>query len=83
VLYATGRVPNANGIGLEAAGVAVNAAGAIQVNEQYQTSVPSIYALGDVTARLQLTPGGAGRGHGGGGRTLRPGSRQEAAQHEL
>jgi glutathione reductase (NADPH) len=56
VLYATGRVPNANGIGLEAAGVAVNAAGAIQVNEQYQTSVPSIYALGDVTARLQLTP---------------------------
>jgi glutathione reductase (NADPH) len=56
VLYATGRVPNANGIGLEAAGVAVNAAGAIQVNDQYQTSVPSIYALGDVTARLQLTP---------------------------
>jgi glutathione reductase (NADPH) len=56
VLYATGRVPNANGIGLEAAGVAVNAAGAIQVNDRYQTSVPSIYALGDVTARLQLTP---------------------------
>ncbi|MCZ8285640.1 MAG: FAD-dependent oxidoreductase, partial [Bacteroidia bacterium] len=56
VLYATGRVANANGIGLEAAGVAVNAAGAIQVNDQYQTSVPSIYALGDVTARLQLTP---------------------------
>lgn len=56
VLYATGRVPNANGIGLEAAGVAVNAAGAIQVNAHYQTSVPSIYALGDVTARMQLTP---------------------------
>jgi glutathione reductase (NADPH) len=56
VLYATGRVPNANGIGLEAVGVAVNAAGAIQVNDRYQTSVPSIYALGDVTARMQLTP---------------------------
>ena len=56
VLYATGRIPNANGIGLEAAGVAVNAAGAIQVNAHYQTSVPSIYALGDVTARMQLTP---------------------------
>jgi glutathione reductase (NADPH) len=56
VLYATGRVANANGIGLEAVGVAVNAAGAIQVNDQYQTSVPSIYALGDVTARMQLTP---------------------------
>ncbi|MGH6637919.1 MAG: FAD-dependent oxidoreductase, partial [Polaromonas sp.] len=44
------------GIGLEALGVAVNDVGAIQVNERYQTSVPSIYALGDVTARLQLTP---------------------------
>jgi glutathione reductase (NADPH) len=56
VLYATGRIPNASGLGLEAAGVAVNAAGAIKVDEQYQTSVPSIYALGDVTARVQLTP---------------------------
>jgi glutathione reductase (NADPH) len=56
VLYATGRIANANGLGLEAAGVAVNAAGAIKVNEHYRTSVPSIYALGDVTARVQLTP---------------------------
>lgn len=56
VLYATGRAPNASGIGLEAVGVAVNEVGAIQVNAHYQTSVPSIYALGDVTARLQLTP---------------------------
>ena len=56
VLYATGRIPNSNGLGLETAGVAVNAAGAIKVDEQYQTSVPSIYALGDVTARVQLTP---------------------------
>ena len=56
VLYATGRIPNANGLGLETTGVAVNAAGAIKVDEHYQTSVPSIYALGDVTARVQLTP---------------------------
>ena len=56
VLYATGRVPMVEGLGLAAAGVAQNAAGAIEVNAQYQTSVPSIYALGDVTARLQLTP---------------------------
>ncbi|MBT9476518.1 glutathione-disulfide reductase [Polaromonas sp.] len=56
VLYATGRVPLVAGLGLEAVGVAQNEAGAIQVNAQYQTSVPSIYALGDVTARLQLTP---------------------------
>ena len=56
VLYATGRVPLVKGLGLEAAGVRQNAAGAIEVNAQYQTSVPSIYAVGDVTARMQLTP---------------------------
>ncbi|MCX7256331.1 MAG: glutathione-disulfide reductase [Polaromonas sp.] len=56
VLYATGRVPLTDGLGLEAVGVQQNAAGAIKVNAQYQTSVPSIYAVGDVTARVQLTP---------------------------
>ncbi|MBI2728183.1 MAG: glutathione-disulfide reductase [Polaromonas sp.] len=56
VLYATGRVPNASGLGLEAVGVEVNAQGAIKVDAHYQSSVPSIYALGDVTARVQLTP---------------------------
>jgi len=56
VLFATGRTPLVNGLGLEAAGVKQNAAGAIEVNERYQTSVPSIYAVGDVTARVQLTP---------------------------
>lgn len=56
VLYATGRVPNASGLGLDAAGVALDAKGAIKVNAHYQTSVPSVYALGDVTARVQLTP---------------------------
>ena len=56
VLYATGRVPNTERLGLAAANVAVRKDGAILVNESYQTTVPSIYALGDVTARLQLTP---------------------------
>ena len=56
VLYAIGRVPNVQGLGLEAAGVAQGKDGAIKVNAHYQTSVPSIYALGDVTARIQLTP---------------------------
>jgi glutathione reductase (NADPH) len=56
VLYATGRVPNVKGIGLEALGVAQKTDGAIQVNTHYQTSVPNIYAVGDVTARVQLTP---------------------------
>jgi glutathione reductase (NADPH) len=55
-LYATGRVPNVQGLGLEAVGVATGAQGAIVVNEHYQTGVPSIYALGDVTARVALTP---------------------------
>ena len=56
VLYATGRIANASGLGLGAVGVEVNAAGAIKINEQYQTSVSHIYAVGDVTARMQLTP---------------------------
>jgi glutathione reductase (NADPH) len=56
VLYATGRSPLVEGLGLDAAGVRQAKSGAIEVNDQYQTSVPSIYALGDVTARVQLTP---------------------------
>jgi glutathione reductase (NADPH) len=56
VLYATGRQPNVAGLGLEAVGVAQRRDGAILVDEGYQSSVPSIHALGDVTARLQLTP---------------------------
>jgi glutathione reductase (NADPH) len=56
VLYATGRVPNVNGLGLEAIGVRQAKDGAIQVDEQYRTSVPSIHAIGDVTSRVQLTP---------------------------
>lgn len=56
VLYATGRVPNVSGLGLEAAGVAQGKHGAIVVDTNYRSSVPSIHALGDVTARVQLTP---------------------------
>ena len=56
VLYATGRRPNVNGLGLDAAGVAQGKDGAIAVDAHYRTSLPSVYALGDVTARVQLTP---------------------------
>ena len=56
VLYATGRVPNVRGLGLEEVGVELGWDGAVVVNESYQTSVPSIYAVGDVTDRIQLTP---------------------------
>ena len=56
VLYATGRVPNVNGLGLEAVGVKQGKDGAIVVNEHYQSSVATIHAIGDVTSRVQLTP---------------------------
>jgi glutathione reductase (NADPH) len=56
VLYATGRAPNVSGLGLELAGVTQGKHAAILVDPHYRTSVPSIYALGDVTARVQLTP---------------------------
>ena len=56
VMYATGRVPNSKNLGLEALGVALDEVGAIKVNDDYQTNVPSIYALGDVTNRVNLTP---------------------------
>ena len=56
VLYATGRSPKTQNLGLTAVGVAVDSAGAVVVDADYRSSVPSIYALGDVTARIQLTP---------------------------
>lgn len=56
VLYATGRAPNTRGLGLEAAGVKVDEVGAVVVDEWSRTSAPSIYAIGDVTNRINLTP---------------------------
>ena len=56
VLYATGRLPLVEGLGLAPLGIAQKTDGAILVNDHYQTSVPHIYAVGDVTARIQLTP---------------------------
>jgi glutathione reductase (NADPH) len=56
ILYATGRVPNVSGLGLEDAGVAQAPSGAITVDAHYRTSVPSVHALGDVSTKLQLTP---------------------------
>ena len=56
ILYATGRSPNSANIGLEAAGVELDKGGAVVVDEGFKTSVPSIYAIGDVIDRVQLTP---------------------------
>lgn len=56
ILYATGRHANTANLGLEEAGVTLARNGAIVVNDDFQTSVPSIYALGDVIDRVALTP---------------------------
>ncbi|MEP6723653.1 MAG: glutathione-disulfide reductase [Variovorax sp.] len=56
VLFATGRVANTQGLGLENAGVALDDKGAIVIDAHYRSSVPSIYAVGDVSTRMQLTP---------------------------
>ena len=63
VMFATGRRPNVAGLGLEAAGVKLDENGAIEVNEFSQTSVPHIYAVGDVTDRIALTPVAIREGH--------------------
>jgi len=56
VFYATGRTPNTKGLGLEEAGVKLTDKGAVVVDEYFQTSTPSIFALGDVISRIELTP---------------------------
>src|SRR3954464_15246547 len=56
LLWAVGRDPNTSGLGLAEVGVELGKNGAILVDEDNQSSVPSIYAIGDVTDRIQLTP---------------------------
>ena len=56
VMYATGRTPKIQGLGLEEAGVKLARNGAIVVDDYSRSSVPSIYAVGDVTDRMNLTP---------------------------
>jgi glutathione reductase (NADPH) len=63
ILFAIGRSPNARGIGLEAAGVELDAVGAVVVDGQSRSSVPSIFAVGDVTNRVNLTPVAIREGH--------------------
>jgi glutathione reductase (NADPH) len=56
VMFATGRKPKVDGLGLETAGVKLNDKGAIEVDEFSRTSVENIWAIGDVTDRMNLTP---------------------------
>ncbi len=63
ILVATGRRPNTRGLGLESAGVALNARGAVMVDAFSATNVPTIHAVGDVTDRVNLTPVAIREGH--------------------
>ncbi len=63
VLFATGRSPNTEGLALQALGVAIKPSGAVGVDDYSQTAVPSIYAVGDVTERISLTPVAIREGH--------------------
>ena len=56
ILFATGRRPNIDVLNLDALGIDIKANGAIEVDEQYRTSIPHIFAVGDVIDRMQLTP---------------------------
>lgn len=63
VLFAIGRVPKTKDLGLEAVGVALDKDGAVIVDEFNRTNIPGIYAVGDVTNRVQLTPVAIREGH--------------------
>jgi len=63
VMFASGRIPNSEGLGLETIGVELGAKGEIVVDRFSKTSVDSIYAIGDVTDRIQLTPVAIREGH--------------------
>jgi glutathione reductase (NADPH) len=63
LMFAIGRVPNTKDLGLEAAGVTLDKDGAVVVGDDNQSTVPSIYAVGDVTNRVQLTPIAIREGH--------------------
>lgn len=63
VMYATGRRPNTEGLGLEGLGVELGRHGQIVVDRYSQTAVPSIFAVGDVTGRINLTPVAIREGH--------------------
>ncbi|MFU8898268.1 MAG: FAD-dependent oxidoreductase, partial [Roseinatronobacter sp.] len=63
VMFATGRRPNSDGLGLNALGLDLKANGAIPVDKYSQTAIPSVFAVGDVTDRANLTPVAIREGH--------------------
>ena len=81
VMFATGRAPNTRGLGLEAAGVALGEKGEIKVDAYSRSSAESIYAVGDVTDRVNLTPVAIREGHAFADTVF--GGRPVAVDHEL
>ena len=80
-MYATGRTPNTAGIGLEAAGVKMGDKGEIVVDAYSRSSAESIYAVGDVTDRVNLTPVAIREGHAFADTVF--GNKPTAVDHEL
>ncbi len=81
VLYATGRRPNTEGLGLQALGLELGRTGEILVDRFSQTAVPSVFAVGDVTGRINLTPVAIREGHAFADTVF--GSRPTAFDHQL
>jgi glutathione reductase (NADPH) len=81
VMFATGRTPNTSGLGLERAGVSIGKRGEIVVDAHSRTSVANIYAVGDVTDRVALTPVAIREGHAFADSVF--GGRPWDADHEL
>ncbi len=81
VLYATGRRPNTTGLGLEALGLDLGRTGEIPVDRFSQTGVPSVFAVGDVTGRINLTPVAIREGHAFADTVF--GARPTAFDHQL
>ncbi|MGA7387203.1 MAG: glutathione-disulfide reductase [Pseudolabrys sp.] len=63
VMFAIGRRPNVTGLGIEGLNIKIHEHGGIEVDEYSRTSVPNIYAVGDVTNRVNLTPVAIREGH--------------------
>jgi glutathione reductase (NADPH) len=81
VMFATGRAPNTSGLGLEKAGVKLGKDGEILVDEVSRSSAPSIYAVGDVTDRVNLTPVAIREGHAFADTVF--GNKRQTVDHDL
>jgi glutathione reductase (NADPH) len=75
VLFATGRTPNSRDMGFEQQGIAIDIDNAIRVDQDWRTSVPHLFAIGDVTNRLNLTPVAIAEGHALADRLFNPSGR--------